>query len=390
MKIRGNTLLRILDRFIGPCILLVARFLPLAREHNHPRRRILVLTNSAMGDAVVLSGVLREAMKRLPNAEWHIAASPLVHDVLTLAGLHYAAADLDFARPLGSLKTIRNIEADIAIDIGQWSRTSAILARCSGAVERIGFTRKWQGRRAGFTTTVCHQNTCHEVVNFFNLFSALHPSAGFSVSDCTPSISPPADFTSSFPETNADHVPDQLLVLHLFPGGTASSMKELNGEQSSTLIKALISAGYRIALTGGPENTLRAAEIIRAASFPEKKLTSACGWRVRETANLIRRARAVISVNTGIMHLAAAIGTPLVAIHGPTNPVRWGPLGDKKTIRVVSSQAGCLACLDLGGEYACHPGREQPACMRAVVTSDILSALESVISGHTRKGDRPF
>jgi len=57
---------------------------------------------------------------------------------------------------------------------------------------------------------------------------------------------------------------------------------------------------------------------------------------LREAAVLVKKARFVISVDSAMMHIASAVGTPVVALFGPTNPVHWGPYPNGKTNRVLS------------------------------------------------------
>ena len=46
-----------------------------------------------------------------------------------------------------------------------------------------------------------------------------------------------------------------------------------------------------------------------------------------DLAQVLGQSRLLVSGNTGVMHLAAGLGVPLLALHGPTDPVKWGPLG---------------------------------------------------------------
>ena len=371
MKIRGNTLLRSLDRILGPCLLAILRVLPLARHSTPGKNSILIITNSAMGDAVLSSGPLREAMHQRSDADWYIAASDLVHEVLRLAGLQYTALPLEYDKIPRTIRSLRAVRASTVVDIGQWSRISAILARVSGAAIRIGFVRPNQGRALAFNTRVAHKNDRHELDNFSALFSRLLP-------DGAPAIGPDAArplIAAHWhkPETHDETTPNgDWIVLHLFPGGTKYWMKEWPAIQSSSCIKAVISAGYQVVLTGGQADYQRARELCPAKS---PVCINACGASLAKTASLIAGARAVISVNTGIMHLTAAIGTPLLAIHGPTDPLRWGPLGRPDSIRIISPAQGCRACLDLGGEYRCRTGGGPPSCMLSVTASQVLDAL---------------
>ena len=94
------------------------------------------------------------------------------------------------------------------------------------------------------------------------------------------------------------------------------------------------------------------------------------------TAAYLQKAAAVVSVNTGTMHLAALLEVPLVALHGPTNPDRWGPTypgsGSKVTPIVIGpglDEGG--AYLNLGFEYPQNP----QYLMNQISPQDVIEAL---------------
>jgi ADP-heptose:LPS heptosyltransferase len=81
------------------------------------------------------------------------------------------------------------------------------------------------------------------------------------------------------------------------------------------------------------------------------------------------RADLLVCGNTGVMHMAAGLGTPLIALHGPNPPKKWGPVsssrrGDAATrrTRVISANLPCSPCLNLGFEFGC----DQRPCMEAI------------------------
>ncbi|MBV8400732.1 MAG: glycosyltransferase family 9 protein [Acetobacteraceae bacterium] len=87
-----------------------------------------------------------------------------------------------------------------------------------------------------------------------------------------------------------------------------------------------------------------------------------------KTTALLAGSRLVVAVSTGILHLAAALDVPVVALYGPTNPDRWGPLS-KKAIVVVPEgvESGYL---HLGFEYPDRPLE----CMRFISVDSVLDA----------------
>jgi len=115
------------------------------------------------------------------------------------------------------------------------------------------------------------------------------------------------------------------------------------GELAATLARELDAP---IGLTGGPED-FALVERVRAAAGVDAIARSWTGaTSLLQLAELARRARLFVSCDTGPMHLAAAVGTPVVALFGPADPRRTGPWGDGH--RVVRSPTGHMP--DLGVE----------------------------------------
>ncbi len=86
-------------------------------------------------------------------------------------------------------------------------------------------------------------------------------------------------------------------------------------------------------------------------------------------AEIYKSARAVITTDSGPMHLAAAVGTPVVALFGPTDPARTGPYGEGHT--VIRADLACSPCL-----LKKCPTRE---CMAAITPDQVFTALERII-----------
>lgn len=102
----------------------------------------------------------------------------------------------------------------------------------------------------------------------------------------------------------------------------------------------LRSCGITPLLTGGPSDLPKAAEIRRLAKASLVDITGKT--TLKQLAYLIKRAQVFVGGDTGPMHLAAALGTPVVALHGPTDTIRNGPYGAQHTTIVAAQEcAGC-------------------------------------------------
>ena len=132
--------------------------------------------------------------------------------------------------------------------------------------------------------------------------------------------------------------------------------------------------GLSVLLTGGPEDVGRTMALIASCGGPSDRLASIAGrFGIAELIDVVGHARCVVSVNTGVMHLAAAVGTWTIALNGPTSSSRWGPIGPR-TINIDSSLPGC-GFLNLGFEY----DGQRTDCMQGITVDRVEEALTTCI-----------
>jgi heptosyltransferase-3 len=137
------------------------------------------------------------------------------------------------------------------------------------------------------------------------------------------------------------------------------------------LIDRLDARGLRVVMTTGPDprEMALAAEIRTRCRVPPVDLAGKL--TLKELGALIARARLSVCVDSVPMHLAAAVGTPVVALFGPSNEREWGPW--RVPHRIVSADFSCRPCrLDGcgGGKFA--------ECLGAVTVDAVLAAADSL------------
>jgi len=116
--------------------------------------------------------------------------------------------------------------------------------------------------------------------------------------------------------------PRPLVVVHPYP---MFAYKQWHAQGWLQLIDWLRAQGFVVALSGGPASAeLEYARRI-AESAREPVMNFVGQLSLGETAEMIRRAVLFVGPDTGVTHIAAACGTPTVALFGPSNPCRWGP-----------------------------------------------------------------
>ena len=131
-------------------------------------------------------------------------------------------------------------------------------------------------------------------------------------------------------------------------------------------------AGVEAVLIGARKDFQSAADVVSSAGAG----LNACGqFSVEESAALFSLCRAAVCVDSGPMHLAAAVGLPTTAIFSRTNPnfCRWLPLGESST--VLYREVGCAGCNLLSCNVPGHP------CMSEVSVDDVMSITAKKLAG---------
>lgn len=371
---RGNRLHRWLDRYAGIPLAALgagARMLERPRRPKAPEaaRRVGIICLGAIGDLLLLSGLLEGLRRQLPEAELELVvssgnavAAPLIPhvDAVTAFGVRHVPA---------MLRHVRARRYDLLIDSTQWARLGAIVSNLSGAALTVGFATKGQARALGYDRAVAHSPDLHETENFLALGRALWPglsgAAALRLPDAEPAFAPQLARALADGRRRA--------FLHMWPAGYKSGLKEWPAVHWARLARELTAAGFSVWLTGSAADAPRNAAFLREHLLGAPHVHDLAGrTSLPALAWLLARADAVVSVNTGIMHLAALAGAPTVGLHGATDPKRWGPVGP----RCVSllPRAGRFAYLDLGFEYPPDAG---PALQHLPV-EDALAALHTL------------
>jgi lipopolysaccharide heptosyltransferase I len=302
----------------------------LDKPGQSPALCFLVIRLSSIGDIVHALPAVAALGQSFPQAEIHwliekryaplLAGNPYVHRIIPLDTLSWRGR-LPPLSVLGEIvKTLiglRESAYEAALDFqGLWK--SAIIAFLADAKARVGLAEPWlrePGAAVLYTARVPVTGR-HVVEESLALIEHLGAHVGL--------------WQFPLPHTpEADqYVEDQLARLEardfmiINPGGGWKS-KRWAPEYYALLLRRLEARfSSKLLLTGSPEEhemilgILKSAGTRRAFYFPSS---------VVQFIALARRAQLFLGGDTGPMHLAAAVGTPLVAIHGPTDPARNGP-----------------------------------------------------------------
>jgi ADP-heptose:LPS heptosyltransferase len=353
---RGSSHLRVIDRTLVRSLLRVVGAIKRRRPLPSRLNRIGLMKSTGIGDMILTTAIARDVAAAHPGAEVVVFGGGDNADVARLVpGVR--TTQLATARPWAAIPRLRAERLDVIVDFGQWTRLEALYAALSGASWKAGFDTPGQCRHYAYDATVTHSANRSELANYRELISTIGVT-----STSLPSFRP-ARPTPALP------VEGPFVVFHLWPGGFRSELREWPPESWRSLAGRLAKSGFTIVLTGGPADVGRTDAFIRSSGDLAKHMKSVAGrYGLDEVIDLIGSAKCVVSVNTGLMHLAAAVGVPTVGLNGPTSAKRWGPIGPN-VVCINSDLPGC-GYLNLGFEY---DGRRTD-CMRGISVDRVVSA----------------
>lgn len=366
MPRRTSNLERFVDRYVGIPAVVVAGLLP-KRPRPAPASvsRIGILKSNAIGDTLLLAGSFDALRAAYPGARITLITSV---ENAAAAALFGPAIDehvvISLRAPASAIRTLRKLHLDLLLECGPWPRIDALVAGLSGARYRVGFRVPGQARHFVFDRCVEHSAERHQIENIHALVEAAGGTA-FTA----PAISRPNVLAGNqLPQT-------PYVVFHPWSGGYMGWVKEWATERWIALGTSLARCrGVQIVLSGGPRDAERSAALTAALAANGIPATDVAGrFTLIEMADVLCASELVVSVNTGIMHLAALLGVPTVSLEGPVPSRRWGPVGPR--VRSVESTLPGCGYLDLGFEYK---GRRLD-CMEGVAVDAVLVAIDQLL-----------
>lgn len=292
----------------------------------------------------------------------------------------------------GLMGQLRQNDYDLAVDLF-FNPRSAWLLRLAGIRQRIGGTRK--SRRHLYTHSVISDDMAPQFAQLGGIVSGglvehlgrlaplRHQETGLSFLDWVLQTYQPGELMPRLAHRTPTpslvsnlqalsiSAPDHCLVLA--PGATWPTkewplalwqdlVRRLVGEQALPVVV--------ISPPGGAERWAPLSQLIpqgRGGVLPPLPL--------EDVLSLVGQAAAMITVDGGVMHAAVAMGTPTVALFGPTDTDIWFPYTSQGPFRVVTSGVACQPCdLHTCADFVCMPGLDAQIVMNAlaeVVDSDM-------------------
>jgi lipopolysaccharide heptosyltransferase I len=324
--------------------------------------RILIIKLSSLGDVVQSLPVAGALRRRFPGSEISWLVRPPSAGVVVICR-HVDRVFVWDPRRRPRLETVIELRAhrpQVSLDLQGLPR-SAALAWLSGAPWRIGF-RSWHEGAFALCNLrlIAPREDIHAVDGYLQFARRLGAQDG------------PADFGIHVPD-NALHRADQMLrqyrsrsVVALLPG-TRWPSKQWPARHFAALAVALRDMGVATVVLGDRNDRAAGAEIVSAAGAHAHDFTGRTS--LVESAAIIARCDAAVGNDSGATHLAAALGAPVVALFGPTDPARTGPYGAGHT--VLQPPVPCRAC---------RRRRCAVSCMERISPSRALEAVRRTLA----------
>lgn len=364
MKGRGNVFFKKIDRNVGiPIVRILSLF---KKKRNKPNllKRIAILKTVAIGDTILLSSIICDLRREYPDAEIVFFSGSSNHAVTKyLCGIDKVIL-LKIEKPIETIKVIRSHGVfDLFIDAAPWARVDALYTFFSRAKFTLGFKSESQFRHYLYDVSIIHSRNNHEIDNNANLIRSFVKNF-----QRRPTINVPfiENIEGYFKEKGESYPVKPYIVIHPCSGGYKGIYKEWNPKNWVSVIEHF--KNYDFVITGSTDDVKKADDILKIASISKVYNVSNFAGKTNllETISIINQASLVISVNTGILHIAAAVNRPVIAINGPVPSLRWGAIGEK----VVNLESSIQPYLHLGFEYPKYP----PNCMDSISTENVIAA----------------
>jgi lipopolysaccharide heptosyltransferase I len=285
--------------------------------------RVLVVRTSSIGDVVHVLPALAALHNAGHEVTWLVEpasrvlleGNPFVSRVITVP----AVKAYRFGEARAALRALRAERFDVALDFqGLWK--SAAWAWLSGAGRVIGYGRQWRREAPSSILLDEKRELPAAAVHVIDKNLALLRAVGIDAIGFREFPLPShADAGVRADQALASLGLQNYAILN--PGGGWAS-KLWPAERFGEVARGLREEGLASIVTWGPGEDGLADRVVAASSgaavrsFPTSLL---------DYVELARRARVVVAADTGTLHLACAVGTPVVALFGPTDPARNGP-----------------------------------------------------------------
>jgi heptosyltransferase-2 len=340
-----------------------------ATSEANDTRPILIVPYMWIGDFVRGHTVVRVLKQRWPNRPVDLLATSLCAPLVDyMPGVRSAVvvdlprSRLAVARQWGLAKQLRQAGYGTALVLPRtWK--SAIAPALAGIPERVGFVgearfgmiNRWRWGEKALPRFIDKNDSLAQPDG------APLPQPEWPV----PQLRVPADQVERWRAANGFGTRP---AVALGPGSVGASKRWTYYAEAARL---LAERGLDVWVVGGPGEKALAAEIVAAGGSGVRDLTS---HDLRNGILAMAAASVAISNDSGLMHIAAALGTPTMGIFGPTSPYHWAPLNGLAATVQTRTVVPCQPC----HRPICTMNDHR--CMRDIPASDVVATAQRILA----------
>lgn len=320
-------------------------------EQQQPEPRVLVIRCGAVGDTVLASCVLDPVLQRWPNAHIDWVATP--------GSAALFAADPRLAR----VHLLRHRKLPIWL-----SSAKRQLVRAS---RRQPYALVLNLESADYFRRLAHAVSATRVVGYgdgatwlnrhgVENHRAVLEAAGLSVELARPHL---------IPAPPPAGLPPRYVVLHPGNSHTGGSRHNLRAWPLPNWIKLnarLHDAGVATVITGAPSEAELAAAVANEGGIDLAGCTD-----LPTMGGVLKHAQLLVCTDTGPVHIAAAVETPVLGLYGPTRPTQTAPYGVPGQVQLIRHDIECSPCYGTPRHKTCSDNR----CMQLITVDEVFEAV---------------
>ena len=346
-------------------------------------RKILVLRYRSIGDILLANPALAGLRHRFGQAEIGIVVDDVFEEILH-GNPNVDTVITHTRNPKGAkwkedLNTIRKVRAgrfDMVVDLQSGPR-GAWTALFSGAGLRVGHAYQIRNR---ICYNIIGEKPAPEDHTWKVQFKTIRP-LGVEWPE-------KPEFHLSFPEESSVSVRARLdkaglmfdRPLALLHPGARIQEKRWPASKMGRLAKWLVDEkNFAVVLAGSAVDESEIKTIRRASGYALPYFTN---LSLGELAALIKMSALIVCNDSGPMHMAGVLDTPVVALFGPSDPILWEPVGERKIILTCSPPMECMPCYQKGCPY------KGDHCMTRIEVDEVKRAIGRLLAPGEKRGQR--
>ena len=331
--------------------------------------KILICGPSWVGDMVMSHSLVQLLRQRFPEKDidmlaptWSRAVARFMPEVKTVFTLPFDHGELDLTKRWQFAKHLSNMDYGSCYVLPN-SFKSALIPWFARIPERIG----WKAECRSFLLTDARSIDKKKLELMHQRYAALAFDNGQYSAEKVPLPRLKYDVSEMRSLGNKFQLLDKKSIIAIAPGAEYGPSKQWPVKNFSDLSKMLINEGHHIVLIGSSKDESLCQEIKQSIAGKSSSLTNLAGQtNIDQVIHFLPSCSAIVCHDSGLMHIAAALQLPLVAIYGSTSPKHTPPLSSKA--QVIYKGLDCSPCFERNCPLEHHK------CMKEIHPEEVFKA----------------